>query len=285
MIPGARFFAALAIALIASSPACALVVGYAAVGEAVGGHPDVTYFDLLREVVPDLELEANGAARGGPPLAFRHLADVTCPCDPPEAVYIEGVEAQPIRSEGRERLLLLAHVSSEGWNLGGTTLLMLFDLEVEPRLIDLADVGVAEEVAFASEPLLDLSGDDQAVLIESRHWNSSQDYRTTLIIFLLASKLELIDDVFTFSDRGCSYRQVQSPSFEALPALDRPFADIKVRVKAELFLTGEVDCGEDPVEPSIRTLQVTYGWDSTTGRFTPSSDALESLAKENEQRF
>lgn len=62
-------------------------------------------------------------------------------------------------------------------------------------------------------------------------------------------------------------------------------ADIRVSVKAELFLTGEADCDEDPVEPSLRTFDVTYRWDFDAGRFLPNSDALDILAKENEERF
>jgi hypothetical protein len=264
---------------LSSSPAAA-----AALGDPVEGEPGVTYLDLLAEAVPGLSLLPDGRATGGAPIPFRHIADPSCPCDPPETVAIDAVEALPFRSAGRDRLFVLARISEEGWNVGGTVLLMLFDLAAEPRLLDVADVALDANVAFAENPLLDLSSGDQAVLVESSHWNSSQTYLATQMIFAPADKLLLIGEVSTFSDRSCAFERTQSLSFDTIAGPTQPYADIRVRVEEELTATDE-DCDEEPAAPYARTVEATYRWDAAAERFAPDSDALDMLAAENEKRF
>jgi hypothetical protein len=254
-------------------------------GDAVADHPGLTYLDLLRKVVPDIAMDADGSAAGGAPIPFRHLADPTCPCDPPLVTVIGAIDALPLVSERRERLLLLAHVSDEGWYVGGTALLMLFGLDRDPILLDVADVALDGSVRFAGRPLLDLSPADQAALVESAHWNSNQTYLSTLMVFAPDGRLALIDDVFTFSERACGYERVQSPSFEARSDPARTYADIRVRVRAETARTEDTDCGEPLPRPESKTVEATYRWDAASARFMPDSDALDRFAAESEQRF
>ncbi len=96
-------FAALWLGLASASAA---EVAFPAPGDAVPGADGVTYLDLLREIVPDLEL-ADAVYRGGTVVPLRHIAGPDRQAEPPLEPTVADFSVLPLEGDGSGRILLL----------------------------------------------------------------------------------------------------------------------------------------------------------------------------------
>ena len=250
---------------------------------AVPGHKDVSYFDLARDIVPDLT-KANGIYQGHVVVDIRHIGGPDDASSPPETINLPGIAVLPIRSDGRDRLLLLLDFGDAADSANGFAVLALYDLSSGQRLLDAANVAYDRSTYFRDGASLAISGDTDAVVTMSTHFNSSQGYVTTALILPRGDRLELIDTIFTFDESLCEFRREQVPSFKVIGAAGGRFAPIEATV-TETTTPSDESCGAKKPEPATRTITVTYKWDDAASRYAPDSDALERLAVENQSRF
>jgi hypothetical protein len=249
---------------------------------AVPGHPDISYFDLARDIVLDLA-KANGIYQGHVVVDVRHIGGPDDASSPPETINLPGIAALPIRSDGRDRLLLLLDFGDAADSANGFAVLALYDLSSADRLLDAANVAYDRSTWFREGASLAISADTDAVITMSEHFNSNQGYVTSALILPRDDRLELIDTIFTFNENLCEFRREQVPSIK-VGAPGGTFAAIEATVTDTTTPSDESCNGEKP-QPATRSVTVTYTWDDAASRYTPDSDALKKLAVENEQRF
>jgi hypothetical protein len=240
---------------------------------------DVSFLDLVRQLVPDLS--SNGTAYEGHRLI--DMPDIAGPSHtiPPDKISLSDVVALNVASDGKERLLLLIDVGRQAESGEGFAVLALYDLA--GKLLDAANVAFDRHTSFRDPARLSLGDGKDAMIITSSHFNSSQAYVTTALILIRNDQLELIDDILTFDELFCSFTRTQVPSFRAVDRGGRTYSGIEATVVETTTLTGQSCEGEETPAPEKRAIFTTYQWSGT--RFVPDSDALDRLAEENRTRF
>jgi hypothetical protein len=163
--------------------------------------------------------------------------------------------------------------------------LALYSLTGKPTLLDAADVAFDKDTYFRDSGSLSVGEGRNVVLTMSMHFNSNQDYVTSALILLRNDQLQLVDTVFTFSDKDCSFEREQMPEFRAGGRDAGAYSDIVATVTETTKPTGETCSEEQTLEPATRQIAVTYRWDEAASRFVADSEALKVLAKEDESRF
>lgn len=253
----------------------------AAPEDALPGHPGKTYLDLVRLIVPDMH-EEGGAYRGTATVPMRHIGGDEA--ESPEATSLRDVDILAVNSDGKPRLALFLTLGETPGAVESFSVLALYDVAGEPKLLDAAAVGFDRFTSLYDQQRMPVSARNDVILTMSEHFNSSQGYVTTAMILVRGDRFELVDTIFTLDEKGCTYERAQTASYETTPGAAL-FADIKASVADRITLT-EYDCGEDPKpEPMSRTVTAIYRWDAAQEKYLPDSDALEKLQVENRERL
>ena len=269
---------------LSATAARAADVAHHELADPVPGAESITYLDMARLVLPDLELR-DGAYRGGEVVAMRHVDGTDFAAVPQGEFTVRGVAALPVRADGRDRMVLLLDLGDSVYSAEGFVVLALYEPGVPPVLLDAVQIGFDRSTHFRDPASIALNAGSDLVLTASTHFNSGQGYATSAMILVREGRFELVDTVSTFDDRGCGFERRQMPDFSIVSANGRTYGDIAVAVVETTSHTGE-DCGGRDLPPAgTRTIAVTYRWDDARSRFVPDSDALEVLARENASRF
>ncbi len=258
------------------------------IGARVPGSADLTYASLLKQVVPDLAL-ANGEATGTQVRPLRHIAE-GFGGKPPGAIAIRTADALALEAEGRNHLLVLAHLGASEDRVEETVILALFDQGPSPRLLDVVDVGMDRFTSLGKPPLLRIGPKDQAVVTTSSHHNSNQSYRSTALMAVQQGRFKLIDTFSTLGDRACRGRDElvnsQTLSFAAEPSKGGRYHAIRATViEGETVKAGACGGREGGARTSSRRWSASYRWSEAEQAFVRSSDALKNLEARNEKRF
>lgn len=255
----------------------------ASLSDPVTGAPGMTYFELARRFVPDLQ--PDGMAWTGHTLDETYAQDWELETEWPDGIGMDGVETVAFERDGKQRLAILFGLAPATDTAETPTILALYALEDTPRLIDAIDVGLDRDNGFAEPAIQTLSDGAALIATESSHWNSSQSYRITNLVLAEADKLTTVDEVLTLSERYCRLNRTQTPAIAVEPGASGKRAAIHVSVRVTEEKVDEA-CDEPPPAPAPeRLVSVTYRWNDQTGTYMPDSQALEALAKENEERF
>jgi hypothetical protein len=249
----------------------------------VEGGSRTTYFDLLRELFPDLQRDAT-AHRSIP---FRSLSE------PRKREAVAGdikFEFKPywFRSGGRRLLLLWVDLKAEGANEGTpyegeAVVLAVFRVEPGVRLLDALDVKTDRFTGFWKDrPLFPLGSRNDAFIVYSTHWNAGESYTGLEMLFVDAGRLKTIASQFLYETEGCGANFAETPSFQA--AADPGHKYPKVLVKVTLRKKPDEDACEHPSRGYIRLYQGAYRWNASEGRYEGSSRQLDRLDKFNEGR-
>jgi hypothetical protein len=249
----------------------------------VPGHAGLTYFALMKRLVPDLKRDGQGGASGHEVVPFEHLLGKDLKGDPPETIALSSVDVMTIPDDPT-RIVLLADLGpSEGF-VADAQLLALFALEPAPKLLDVAEVGTDRFTGFRTGPALMLAPRAPLILIVNENNDAGVSYDQIAMIFVRDDRFRLIDSVTAFSQATCSHRRTQVPSFETLVDAG-PYSAIRVTVAERVVATHE-DCGDDKApRPHVATYQGTYRWDEKRQNFATPSTQLKRLAAENAKRM
>jgi hypothetical protein len=242
----------------------------------VPGHPNLSYFDLMKLVVPDLAKDNNGAG-GHHIVPFRHIAGKDAKTDVGDDIQI--IQVDPITITGQsDRLILLADGGSSDESVAEIEFLGLFELTPKPRLIDMVEVGTDRFIAVKSTTPPLLAPGSPLIVIDSDHFNSNEDYNSGQMIFVRNDRFEPIDSIFTYSSSLCSFQTQQEASITPMGAA-APYRSVRVVVRQTVKLTGDDGCNDDekPPRPKRSTYAATYRWDAGRQRFIPDSKALETI--------
>ncbi len=259
----------------------------------VPGHGEVTYADLLRLVIPDLDIDGSGHL----PEGIVHIDGPEMTGETPETVNITSLEIRTIEAEGSPTIWVMADIG-EGGNLGTYTLLAAFDDGATPKLLDAVEVDSDRLTGFIGQKLR-ISDKDEAALIDSEHSNSSQTYQSEPLVFLKGGKFAVVDDFFAFGTQSCSSVQYEELKVEAAPIGDAywPITATVTRSIAGTMDTPSLadESGDEDSPPCIepefpadfthKDFSATYTWDAAAGKYATTSGALDELSEADQQLF
>jgi hypothetical protein len=281
---------ALFLATTASLPSLAETTRAADLGlyditDRISGHPAISYFDLLKQIVPDLTADKNTAS-GRKIGTLRHIAGPDNGAGAPDVIKISSLQALNFQAQGKPAIAILVEIGEIENSVEQPVVLAVFEDGEHPRLLDFVDVGMDRMTGFGSPKLLRIGPNDQAIVTDSQHFNSSENFGSLALIFVRDGKLQLVDTFSTFGMNTCSRRETQSLSFRARPAArSAPYFAITAALKEQRVRTGETCDGEKRLAPYARTVTTTYAWNPATGRFTAKSDAIKRLEKATGERL
>jgi hypothetical protein len=242
-----------------------------------------TYFELLRELFPDLQRDAT-AHRSIP---FRSLSE------PRQSEAVTGdikFEFKPywFKSEGRRLLLLWVNLKAEGANEGTpyegeADVLAVYSLEPRVRLLDSLDVKTDRFTGFWKDrPVFQLDSRSDAFIVYSTHWNAGESYTSLEMLFVDAGRLKTIASQFLYETEGCGANYTEQPEFRAVADAGRKYP--KVLVSVELRKKSDEAACEHPTRGYTRYFRGLYRWNALRGRYESRSRQLESFDKFNEKR-
>lgn len=248
---------------------------------------DTTYLELIRKIIPDLQIDAD-VATGHKTIRFKHLSENT----PPEAlegdIKLESLMPQWIKSDGRRVLLLEINLSAEDANQGTpyegeVDLLAAFMVQPSVRLLDVLDLKTDRFSGFWENPsMFQLTPQSDAFLVNSSHSNAGESYNDLTVLFLNRDRFETITDIFLLDTQGCGATFTQTPSFRALPGNSKyPNVLVTVRVKKD---ADSADC-DRRTRGYVKTYQALYQWNAAKGEYRTASRQLEALDKFNRNRL
>ncbi|MDF2119420.1 hypothetical protein PY365_28035 [Roseiarcaceae bacterium H3SJ34-1] len=255
------------------------------IADKLPGHSTVSYFDLLKQVVPDLSA-GKDAATGRRIGTLRHIAGPDSGAGAPDVIRISSLQALTFQAQGKPAIAILAEIGEVEASVEQPVVLAVFEDGESPRLLDFVDVGMDRLTGFGSPKLLRIGPNDQAIVTDSQHFNSNENFGAQALIFMRDGKLQLIDTFSTFGVSLCSRRETQTLSFRAQAAGGTaPYFAIAVSLKEQRVRTGETCAGEKRLAPYARTVTTTYGWNPAKGRFVAKSDAIKRLEKATGERL
>jgi hypothetical protein len=255
----------------------------------VAGHPSVTYFDLVKQIVTDLDdLPAQGAKAGEPTahtiVPYRHVEGKDAKTDPAGPVAIQLLTAYTIQADGKSRLALMIDFGPSDEAVTEFTLLGLFDMSDRPKLLDVVEVGTDRLTGFAGAPLPLGHGSD-LIVVDSDHFNSNEDFVGTELMFVRDDRFQLIGSLFTFDDHLCASRRTQAPAVTTHADAGRRYRQIHLAVHERVTLLADrAGCsGEKIPRPVNRTYQAVYRWNEGRKIFEVTASDLNRLDRENQK--
>jgi hypothetical protein len=282
-----RLSATVALFLALSRPALAAPSIVVNPGDAVPGHPGMTYVDLVRLAIPDLAMNAaDNQLKGHFTAPLRNLAGKDYENGLPDPAVLGFMQARPILVGGKRRLLLLADLGAAAGVVDGTALLMLVDDGPKPRLLDAADVSLDKDSEFADAPLLKLGPGDEAVVTYSEHDDADLTMGGYMIVSPVGDRLRMVDKVAITSEKLCSWTGIETPTFTTAPDPGRPYRRIVLTMKAAFTHTDEDGCTDEKhPKAGVFTFRAVYRWNTAAKRFGAATSNLRGLAALNDKAF
>lgn len=268
------FLAILSVPAIADDP-------HITPSDPVAGHPDLTYAELLKQVIPDLADDGSG---GHLPDGIRHVND-DAEGEAPETVDIPFLNVAHLQVSGNPTLWLLTDLGGGG-TLGTYTLLSVFSDEAQPKLIDAVEVDTDRFTNFFSDEPLRVSKTDQAMLIDSNHFNSEQNYSSPELVLLRDGKLVPGAPTFlVFGVHSCHMLQEETLTMTS-KASGKGYWPITATISRALTRNkDDEDCLPDDAPSKTKTFSATFKWDAETSQYRTSSKELDQLATADENLF
>jgi hypothetical protein len=249
----------------------------------IRGGSKTTYFDLLRELFPDLKADAT-AGRTIP------LGSLSEPLErkPVEGEIKFGFKPYWINSEGRRLLLLWVDLTAGRANEGTpyegeAVVLAVYSLEPRVRLLDALEVKTDRFTGFWEDrPVFRLSPLSDALVVYSTHWNAGESYVSIDMLFVDAGRFKKIASRFIYNTQGCGAGFTETPYFRAVadPGRKYPRVLLKVRLRRE---PDGPEC-ERRAAGYTRFYSGLYRWNPARGRYEGRSRQLDRLNEFNERR-
>ena len=252
----------------------------------VAGHSGLTYFDLMRMVVTDLAPEsADDEVKAHRIVDYRHIEGREYKTVPEGAVAIKYLEPLEIHTNGMARLVVMADLGPSEGAVAEFVLLALFDVGGSPKLLDVVEVGSDRLTGFSDKPLLALGHGTDLIRVDSDHFNSDEDFVNTELIFVRDDRFQLVDAVYTYNAKTCSYQLTEWPAVRTVADRGRRYRRIVLTVPEKVERQRDfADCGDDKApRPFVRTFRATYRWNAHRRTFVTAAGNLQKLAKENDK--
>jgi hypothetical protein len=256
----------------------------------VPDHASVTYFDLVKQVVTDLDdLPRRGEPTAHTIVPYRHIEGDEAKTDPAGPVAIQLLTALTIHADGKPRLALMIDLGPSDGAVAEFTLLALFDTAEHPRLLDVVEVGTDRLTGFTDKPVLPLAQGAERksdlIVIDSDHFNSNEDFVGTEFLFVRDDRFQLAGTLSTFDAKLCASTRQQLPAVTTQPDAPSRYRQIHVAVHETVTLRPDrAGCsGEKVPRAFTRTYHAIYRWNARRERFDITSSGLKQLDRENDK--
>ena len=256
-------------------------------GDAVPGHAELTYADLVRQAAPDLRLNADDHRVEGHFTMPRHLAGEVFQGEPSEPAVLGFIEDKRIRVGGKKRIALLADLGGKEGRIEGLALLMLFDDEGRtPKLLDAADVGIDKDTGFADQTVLALGPGDAALVTWSEHGAAGLTVGSYMIVSPVGDRLAMVARLPLTSESLCSWKAIEAARFATAPDPGGPLHRIEATVTVRIDRSGQDGCNDER-HPAAAThvFHAAWRWNPASRRFEPAASTLGGLEALNRQLF
>lgn len=241
-----------------------------------------TYFDLLRELFPDLQEDAT-THRTIP------LASLNEPQQKQEVTGDITFNFKPywINSEGRRLLVLWVEITDEDANQGtpyqgGAVVLTVFALEPRVKLLDAMRV---ESDRFTSlwdkPPILRLNAQSDALIFYNYHWNAGENFQDIVVLFVDAGRFKTITNQFIFNFTTCGATFSETPTFRVVADPGNKYPQVLVKVR--LTKKPEKNTCEPQARGYTRTYQGLYRWNKAKGMYEGHSQQLDRFDRFNKR--
>jgi hypothetical protein len=263
---------------------CPAFAGIVQPEDRVPGHPGITYFDLMRQVVTDLDADPKSTPTAHEIVPYRHIEGANARTDPAGPLEIKYLEPLDIHADGATRLVLMADLGPSDENVAEFVLLALFDTAEKPKLLDVVEVGRDRLIGFGSPALTPLGSGTDLINIDSDHFNSNEDFVNNELVFIRDNRFRLVDSLFTFNFKDCTSVLNEEPTIKTYSDSRRRYRRISVVVAEKQSLqSGATDCDEKPPRPFLRKFHAIYRWDSRYGRFVTVASDMKKLDAVNDR--
>lgn len=246
------------------------------VNNAVEGHPDTTFFDLVRQIVPDLAHDEQNSAVGKTVIPLRHIRE-GFGGRPPTLVDVRTVEAIRFRGEGSDGTLMFLHLGRSEDRPESIDALVYFDDKL--RLVDAVEVGMGEYAGYTGEPLR-ISKQNDAIVLWSIDSGGGSSLEQFSVVFLRNGRFELMDTLPVRGSWDCGWARMQEIAFKPVPEAADGFWPIEVSVTDTMGHNLTVTCEGTLPTPHEKMAKTTYRWDAAREAYAPESDALLRFAEE-----
>jgi hypothetical protein len=244
------------------------------------GHPNVTYFDLMKLVVTDIEVDPPEPPTAHTIVPYRHIEGAKARTEPAGPLATKYLEPLNIHAGGPARLALMADLGESDEAVAEFVLLALFDVTNKPKLLDVVEVGRDRLTGFSDHPLVPLG---HGIRIDSDHFNSDEDFVTTELLFVRNDRFRLVDSAFTFDVKSCTSVLTEQPEVATRPDRGGSYNLVLLSVEETQKLQPDAaDCNEKPLRRFVRRFYTTYRWDARRGRFAAISGNMKKLDAEND---
>lgn len=241
---------------------------------------ETTYLGLAQRFVGDLHRDGNHYS-GKDYRPVRHAAGPKNDKSDLDPAAIATVKRIDFADGGRKKMVLLFDFAERAETTQGLGVLALYDLSGGVRFLDAVDVGLDRSTFFRAPPVLTLSRGEPVLLVDSTHSNASESYRFTSLVLARKEQLIPVTTYFTLDTQSCAGRVDQNSSFRAVKGKAKGAPDaIEITVQVKARASGR-DCSGEKLPMASRKLVVRYAWDTKSGQYQPSSDALQRLEEEN----
>jgi hypothetical protein len=250
------------------------------VTDAVPGHPGVTYETLLRQAMPGLAKGGDGHWSSN---ALPHLRGTDGKIEADAELDFDDVSPILLRENGRARLLVMTGDSQT--DSGFSAVLAAFDADARmPKLLDDMDVGGDRFVMFGSPRTLQIGAGTDALIVNTNHFNSNQNYSQDMLLYLRGGKLRVALSQFTFNSGFCGYEERQVPAYTTRDDKGAPYRAIVVTVTQTVTRTDD-SCDEGTKIPiaSKHTYTNVYRWDAKKTDYVLPHDAMKPLMGPDQQ--
>jgi hypothetical protein len=248
-----------------------------------------TYLELIRRIIPDLQIDPNDAdvAIGHKTIRFKHLSENKKPPPLESEIKLDTFQPYWIKSDGRRVLLLELALSAEDANQGmnyegEADIVAAFTLQPTVKLLDVMDVKTDRFSGFYESPAtFQLTAESDAFLVSSTHSNAGESYTDLNVLFLNHDRIETITNVFLFDTQGCGATFTETPSFRVIPGGKYPSVVVTVRVKKD---ADPEDC-DRRTRGYVKLYRAVYQWNSTKREYRTTSKQLATLDNFNRNRL
>jgi hypothetical protein len=173
-----------------------------------------------------------------------------------------------------------------GGTLGTYALLSVFTDEAQPKLIDAAEVDTDRFTNLTGDPLR-ISKTDEAMLVDSNHFNSQQTYSGQDLVFVRDGKLEVAASFLIFGVHACHVYQEEVLKLTSKPAA-KGYWPVTAVITRSLGTNSESDercVDETPAGLTDKAFRATFKWNDAKGKYATRSKELDELAEADRNLF
>lgn len=241
------------------------------IGEAVPGHPGVTYEALVKQVLPDLKPGEEGrwTTEG---VTLRKTDGDAEPSGPGELSTVSVFE---YRAGGKDLMLMvIGDFSGQGWQ----HIVAVFDPAANgaPKLIDAVNAGI--DRLTLTRPFLFLSPDETALVFDSSYPALERVDTATQVVMLVDGKLKLVLLERTNQLMGCGVHVDQTPAFEVVEDAGARYPALRYTVTQEVrTIDEECDAPTVVAKPGTETFTDVFHWDAANAVYVSATNNRAGL--------